>query len=465
MEKHTTFTSKEQFQQELLNIVDKSYEIYHKIDRALSEDLYPVDQGSYHFITKLLVPENRTERTFYSLLYRNIYQSETLSGDSAKVAYLFALEFIRELMKCQHELPENSTQLISQFESSWNKFKLLAEKHAQIATEADLEKIVYQTCDDPDLGCATWETIKLAGLEGKIFIENGKQPNYIVELKEGYSFDLNPFPFFVDKGAWDRRNVKVMIVDGLVEKVSEIDLILQKAFELKQPTVIIAHGFSEEVAATCKQNMDLGNLDVMPIRMHSDLNSINIISDIATVCGASPITHHMGNLISMTTWDSLAEVPRFRVSRTETTIENPDSRGAVAMQVQRLMSKRQDRGTIDDVKNLLDDRMRRLVSGAVLLHLPDIDTFKNDAYRVRIDLSLRKCKTILNYGFVDLQDIMADYIPDKNDVLDMAFYKTLIELQKTIQKIPTLSITAGTLIPGKTCLMLLSSAGHVEIIS
>lgn len=468
MEKHNTFTTKEKFQKELLDIIDSSTDTYSRIEKLMSTELYPVNKDSYHLITRLLKPQTRAEHTLFSLLYQNIYRSETMSGGSAKIAYLFALKFLRKLIQHRDELPSSEQKLSRLFEQAWEKFRASAQDKSIRATEEDLQKQIAIACDyDKDLSTSIWEAMKLAGLEGKIFVENGKQPNYIVELKEGYSFKLNPFKFMLQNRVWDRREVKILIVDGLVEKVSEIDQLLLKAMELKQPLVILAHGFSEEVAATCKTNNDKGNFDVMPIRMPHDLNSINIVNDISVVCNTSPITHLHGQLLSCVTWDDVPVISRIKVEETTTTIENPKSRPLVSNHIRYLVSKRQSRDTVEDIRNLLDERMRCLVSHSVVIHLPNVDSIKTDAYRVKIDIALRNCKTMLNYGSISLNEVVEDYQykREKGNLVEHCFYDTLRQVQDEINQVPTLSAVLGLLLAGKTCMMLIAASGYVEITS
>ena len=463
MEKHTTFTNKEVLRRQLLDIVTKSEETYRRIDKAFNESLYPIDHDSYHFIVRMLKPTNNAERALFSLLYRDIYQSETISGDSAKVAYTFALAFIKELLKNIDDLPTSEKEMKEQYMHAFNRLKTRIEECAVIATKESLRDAVDTFTDSSKLSCAIWEALNLSGLEGKILIENGKQDNFIVESKIGYSFELDPFKFMLPKiGSWDRTQVKVLIVDGLIEKVSEIDLLLHKAYELKQPFAIIAHGFSEEVVATCRKNNDHGNFDVMPIRMKRDIASINIVKDVATVCNTMPVTHLMGQLVSGMKWDDLPTVDRIIVTLPKVIIENEKSVAGVAAHVQDLLVKRQRDDLIEDVRNLLDQRLRCLVSSSVIIHLPDVDSMTNDSMRVQIDRTLRNCKTVLSYGTVSLHKVLDGYPHGKVSLMDSLIEKALRSAAVSMDQVPTLSAALGVLLVGKTSMMLVTSSGYVE---
>lgn len=475
MENHSTFTSKEAFQSELYDISEKTSFVYSKINKALNSELCPVNKDSYHFITDFVKPKSRIEHVLWSLLYRDIHQAEVISGNSAKFMFVFAMEFLKELIKSQDLLPTNEVELFKMFDESVSKLKEHLQKKTETPTQNHISDVISYICEgNRDLEVVIEKAIETAGLEGKIFIENStRQPNYTIEAKSGYSFNLNPFGFMFDSSAikrWDRKEVRVLIVDGLVEQVSELDQILTKANETKQPLAIIAHGFSEEVVATCKSNNDAGRFDVMPIRMIHDLSSINLIRDIGVTCGTTPVTHLLGQLLSTVKWEDLTTIDRMVVTPQNTTIEFAKSHLAVLEHTKDLMAKRCSGGVIEDIQNLLDDRLKSLVSHSVVITLPQMSTIQSDDTRVKIDLCLRNVKTILSYGTVNINKFVEDYhiegvIGNIENILLRSIKSTIqqFEVSNTTKVLPSLSVILGILLSGKTCLRLISSSGIVEL--
>lgn len=474
METYSTFTSKEDFQQNLLTTIETTGGTLAKIKKSLNQDLCLTNKDSYHFITQFIKPRNRVEHALFSLLYRDIYQSEVISGNSAKITLTFALKMLAEVIKCQELLPANDSEALKAYEDTVEHFKKHLESKAVVATKKSLEDIVFYLCDgDDDLAFVIVKTLEAAGIEGKIFVEDSKQPNYLVESRTGHSFKLSPFGFMMPNslGAsrWERTEVKILIVDGLIEKVSEFDQILNKAMETKQPLAIVAHGFSEEVVATIKANNDIGNFDIMPIRMHHDLSSINTIKDIGVVCNTTPVTHMLGNLLTFIKWEDLKTIDRIKVERATTTFEAKENRQGVAEHTKDLVAKRQSPDTIEDVRNLLDERLRSMASHSVILRLPNMSTLKSDSHRIKIDLCLRNCKTILGYGTVNLEDVVDTYVPRQDNHMDKVVLSSLQQVvsflnqQNSSVVLPTLSTLLGVTLAGKTCLKLVTASGFVEL--
>jgi hypothetical protein len=454
----TNFKDKKTFHKELLNSVNKLLENHEKIDIALTEKLYPIEKDNYQFIARLLKTDfkNRTEHMFMSLLFKDIYRTEILSAKAGQISFIFALHFIRNLLKSQINL-DNETELFKEWENVLNKFKTNIENISCIANEKDIYELIENICQDKTLTDVCWQALQSAGLEGKIFIENTKNECFIVESKDGYSFDLKPYNFFLTNNLWQSKECKALVVDGFVENISEMDQLLNSAHEHGQPLVIVAHGFSEEVVATLYTNFQRKTLNVIPLRVKTDVNNINVINDISVVCGMEPISSLKGQLLTFVKWEDLPVVNKISVTQNKT---NFDNSRAVSNQIIMLLEKRQDNHIIEDIQDLLDSRIKNLTANSVIINLPNMSTIKLDEHRVKLDNCLRQTKTILNYGLLPT-DKLNDLVEKTESNLEKVLYKSFSDVLVK-EKYPLLSVYLAAHITGKTLLMILSSAGRVE---
>lgn len=471
MENYTTFTNQEVFRKELLAAVNKLETTYNRVHTALTEDFAPVRKETYHFITQLLKPETSVERAFYMSLYDNIYKSETLSGDSAKFALGFSCAFLRNLLSNNDDAPRSEEELQKAFQGAWELVRDSIESCARVANESSLRRQIEASCgpDNYNLSTAIWAAVSLAGLDGKIVIETQRrgQKGFLVESKNGFGFRLNPFEWMLDKDTktWTRNSVKVFLVDGILEKVSELDHLFNMAYETKQSLMIVAHGFAEEVAATCKSNNDSGAFDVMLVRMHHDVNSINIISDIGVVCNSTPLTPHLGQIVTCAKWDELPVVDKVTVAPKTTTIVSEKNQPGLGIHIRNLVHKRQDVDMVEDLREIIDQRLRSLVSRTVTLYLPDVSPVMEDSYRVRADTALRNVKTVLNNGVVNPQDLLLVLEKQHSNDFESVVFKSMNQMLKgQTEELPALSLVLATLMAGKTCVALYSSAGMVQLI-
>lgn len=461
---HTSFREKSLFLAGVAQANSKMKELLGKIDTAMSEQGFPLRKDTYHFLTRVLKPQTRIERTLYMLLFQAAYQSEIMSSGSAYVAVRFANEFIEQLLKSPELLNQNEVELQASFERLLESYKDKVCVASETITEKTMQEEVAKTCDDPVLATAIWESLLVSGLEGKIHVEDGILGNYVVEQKSGYYFDaLKPFKFMLPKnGIWEASMAKVMLVDGILERVSELDKILNGAYDTKNPLLLIAHGFSEEIIATIKLNVDAGKFDIMPVRLTTELDSLNVVNDIACVCGTDVVSTLKGQMVCFTEFDTLATVEKVRLTMNELSVENAKTRGGVSQHLRMLLEKRAAQHSVEDLSDLVDQRIKSLISAAVTLKLPNMTASKRDSTKVKIDIALRNAKTLLNYGRVNLANIP---IGDEaaRGTIDRAFWKAFEEVRKEIKTSPTLSAYAGIHFVGKTILAMMTSNGLVEI--
>ncbi len=482
MTSKTNFKTREDFRSELSVVVDELWDDYADATTILTEDLVPIEGQGYHFVSQLLKPpyDSRTKHTLCSLLYRNVYRAEMLSEGAGEVAFISTLYLIKEYL--DKDLPlGNEAEVMKDLGVAVEKIRFLIQQISENVTEEHLKKSIDNICrGEPLLADACWEAIHLAGLEGRVFIENGKQDNFVVELKEGYTFGLKGYPFFLNKGKWEARQCKILVVDGFIESVSEIDQLLNEAFDKKQPMALISLGFSEEVISTLYTNFQKKALNVIPLRLMSDIDSLNVINDIGVVCGMDPISSLKGQMLTFVKYETLPVVHRLLVSDKDATIENFKTRQAVFGQIKGLLDKREENRLVEDIQNIIDARIRSLSPNAVLLRLPDMSSFKNDAYRIKLDVALRQCKTLLNYGIIrdhrlygslrqdEIQPRQADFCTIVSNEFEDNFFSCVEDITYSTKgpsysRMSTLCFYAGLMIGSQLAFMLLLANGTVQI--
>lgn len=455
----------EEVQKSLLLSINNLKENKNKIRTLLTEELTSIDSSTLHFIGKLLKHNSNFERAFYRLLGRSFIQAETHAGGTAILALSFIVDFLKTLLINFSDTSINVTALINEYEQLMENLKEDIKSSCVASSYQDIENLVFSICgNDNLLAKVILNTIALAGLEGKIYIENGKHFNYVIERKTGYNFKVKPFKFFLNNaGVWENQNVKVFLVDGVIEKVSEIDQLLIKALDTKQPAVFIARGFSEEVIATLKVNFDKKNMNVIPVRVESDLESINILNDIASVCGTDILSSLKGEMICFVKWEDLQTVQKVRCLSNLLTIEESKTRSKVSSQLTYLVNKRIDNQNIEDIVHLIDERIKSLTSESVIIRLPEMTEMENQAVRIKIDTCLRNVKSLLNNGTVSPKEIYEKFKKrNLNSFLAKAIENGLRGIKEmNLDKVSTLSFLLALELCGKQALMIFSSKGAI----
>ncbi len=485
MQTHTTFINKQETLNNIVSFLDNIQEKHNKFINSISyvydynlKELKLEETNTYHFYMDFLRDFRNTpfNNTLTKLLIGSIYNTEIVSGNSAEFVFSYFIELLKLRLIHRYDSTEDNS-----FEDLWmNKYKPIFEQSSNPITSKEqiydnLSKLFINstTKTNQDLIKAVYEAIVLAGLEGKIYIEPtyNKQSNYIVEMKNGYTFkSLEPFEFMLanKNKVWSKTQVKVLLVNGIIEEVAEIDHLLNKAYEYKQPLVMITLGYSEEVAATCKINNDNGSTDIQLLKIKSDALNINDINDVSVICGTTPVSALQGEIVSMIKWEDLPTIDRINISLKETNIENSKTQFAVISHIKNLLLKKQEtiRNTPelnDDLTMMYDMRMKALSSNAVYVYLPDTSSnVELNSLKITADILLRLTKTLLQFGLVDINKVIQALQEDK-DLYSRALVNTLTKIKKDKQWInyPLLSIALGFYTTTKNVDLIMNSSGFV----
>lgn len=464
----TTVITNETLNETILDICSKALEDYKKYEQLLSENLVPLSKESYHFFTNILHPNTREEKVIFNLLFSAIFRAEKMAGGSAFLTYLAALHLYKTFFFLKNDLPENSHEFRSEWEASLNKFKAFLEAENRPVLQQQLERFVMENFEDEALGTAVYQALKMAGLEGSIFVEDGKTNKFVVEARDGFRFPLKTYKFFLQNQTETKlRQTRVLIVDGILETVGEIDQLLLRSQQESTPLVIFAQGFSEEIIATLKHNIDLGRLRVFPVKIPTEIESLNLVNDIAYACNSNIVSALAGQKVSMTQWEDLKIIDSIILTERETSIINPTSMKAVAVRLKEMLEQRKN--AVPDVQEFIDKRIKAFSPSSVVIRLPMSNTMTNEKLRTEIDLQLRTIKSLRTWGVTDLSTALQNFKqanPHSN--MDRALQRLLMALEGYLgdraKEMPLLNVYLSLFFAGKQIVELFQSKTFVKLV-
>lgn len=410
---HNTFIEKNTTQKNLVSCLEKLENNLDKVTLAISnQNKTYLQKDSYQLIVKLLTPSNSWERMLYTELIQSCFQLELKCQNSS---ILFLKAFISHAY--QHIKNENVTHKEgvehNQREGALYLQRILRTCYP--ASSQQISNLIDDYTNDLCMSTAIKEAINLSGIEGNIVLEEHDQSNILVELQFGYNFKLFPFKGFIPQfGTWQRSNAKVILVDGMIEQVSEIDKILAKSLDTKVPLVFIAQGFSEEVIATLHSNNTRGSFDIMPIRLEQSLDALNMLNDIAVVSGCDIVSTLKGEMLTYVNYDILPIVEQMSLTDKVLTIHNSKTRNNVLAHLSYLNTRRKEQSENVEVSDLADLTTKRIQN--LLAHIVKINIPRSSANRFKgpVDNAIRACRAAYTYGFckpleIDLGGLARDW--------------------------------------------------------
>jgi len=299
------------------------------------------------------------------------------------------------------------------------------------ANMEDIQECVNSASKSQRISDMILEAVELAGLEGNILPAGSSNGKYSVELVSGYNFPVTTYPLFTDEenGRWGRGNVRVLVIDGVIERASEIHKILNEAHKNKSPHLLIARGYGEEVIATIAANK---SLDICPIRIPYEIESINHIADIAIVSGTDIISTMKGDMVSSLDYGSLKIVDKVICTQKNLNIINSKSSQGVANHISELYKKRENTH-VEEMSEFLNMRLKSLNSHTVHIRLGSKTEQEKLKELEAADFALRIVKGIIDKGTVTVKELGFNEKMPTTSVLSAVFHS--LSLAKSLASV------------------------------
>lgn len=340
---------------------------------------------------------DRCKNEIYSIFHDHIVKCETISPGSSKI-------FFDKLILKNDFFIEKKSRILKK-----EKLKTL---FATFATKEQINLIL--------------DALELAGLKGKVVLDttNFSFDNDVVELNSG-NFFPGLVPEFKIKST-KFLHVKVACIDGYIESVSEIHKMLEDCSHSKESLIIFLRGLSDDVKNTLKVNYDRGTLSVIPVIIPFDVDGINILNDIAIVCGTDVFSSLKGQLFSSIDISSLPRIDFINLTSYGSLIENTNTSTSVSRHISFLQKKIISSENETSIQTITK-RIQNLGMNRVLIKLSD--NHKKLKKTFMIDNCLRALKLSTSYG---ISEYCGKLYPSSSLTVGELYAKKFIEHTQNI---------------------------------
>ena len=267
--------------------------------------------------------------------------------------------------------------------------KRVSSKNARAVWRDTIQdNFTYETFDELSIA------VDRTGALGTIEVRSGRYSN--VEVYEGVSVAAKIAPAFQSRIAnfIHLDDCKIVIVDGAILDISELNKLLVYANESKTRLVIFASQFSDDILNTLIINWSTGRLKVVPMIFDNALNNINQPGDLATVTGSKLISKDCEYSLTLLEEEDLATIKSITANNTMEKCEIVlDSAGlSRTFSLRSEIQKKRDTEKIEDIKNIFSDRLARLTSRKTVITIKcDIEEYGIVKDRISDLFSFIKC--------------------------------------------------------------------------
>lgn len=385
-----------------------------------------------------VVHSSRQTRIIVDMLREAAINADLKSGAEPNTTMMLAIDMLR-YVSGKLQFGTSINEIISSMTELDVVERHLANMYKR-ASARDMSNVINSTNDVDEYGQMVEEALEIMGADGRIFFELGDMNRAQVELRTGHYFDTAcPMLAAVHTQEWRAHDVKVAVIDGMCESVAELDSLLSAAHETKQPLVIFARQFSDDVIHTISVNNRRKTLNVLPVVVPFDLDSANILKDIAVVTDSNLTSSLEGKLISTIDFSQLCTVDEIHTSMTGIVIDHK-LRDITNLDVHTKVLREQ-MTTNALVAPILAKRLRSLSARTVFIRVPRTKLRNASG----IDRSLRRVKaasagvlvkrtieqSIASITDLGLRSIMTKWTSSLQDVEPMQSIISAIHFVKT----------------------------------
>ena len=197
-----------------------------------------------------------------NLIVNSVVSSEFKQGGSGAICLITLIYLLNRYG--QDKISGSKTLNIEEINKEIEKISCLSKR----ASTEDVLNVIKTLNSDPTSYTVFEKSIKMAGGRGSIYVEKHASDVTKLTRRNGYEFPGNiPEVFLAASGARnsiDFLTPKICIIDGIIERVSEINGLIHSSYKQQTPLIIVARGFNGDVQNTLGVNFNSGNLSVVP---------------------------------------------------------------------------------------------------------------------------------------------------------------------------------------------------------
>lgn len=379
-------------------------------------------------------------RVLKPVLCDAIFKAENQSEGAGEICLNITLEKIQEGLR-QISLGEDIRDVESNIYHDLNRIFLQTQKFIKNPSKTEIESLLGEFITRESQLSILNMLLSCGISTSPVFVEKSNKRETVIDVQGGFIFNIGASPdFILGRAAWKRKNVSCLVIDGIIESIGEIHHLLERASEDKNPYILFVRGMSDEVSQTIKLNLSRSTIDVMPICVGFDENTLNILNDIAICTDSHLVSSYTGDLISKAAMGPFPMIQSVEVTENKLILITESDREKISSHLKYLNSKRDD-AHAPELRDLISNRIRCLTEGKIVLNVgTDLVREEPTVFEI-FDKCLRAMGSVMKEGIIEDNDL---------DIFKYIAYRRFI---------PSLSVYFG-LSFSKSCIHSILSMGH-----
>lgn len=282
----------------------------------------------------------------------------------------------------------------------------LTEISNKIDGNAEIEQVgTISANNDSEIGQLIAKAMEKVGSNGVITLEESKTAETTLDVVEGMQFDRGYLsPFFVtkpEKMEAEFESPNILLVDKKITNMKEMLPILEKAVATNKPLFIIAEDIEGEALTTLVVNKMRGALNVCAIKAPGfGERRKEMLSDIATVTGATVISEELGLSLESATVEHFGTASKVVTDRDNTTIvDGAGDKTEIQGRIKELKSRIEETSSDYD-KEQLQSRLAKVDGGVAVIAVGAPTEAEMKEKKDRVEDALNATRAAVEEGIV-----------------------------------------------------------------
>tara|TARA_Y100000593_G_scaffold63507_1_gene117372 strand:- start:1750 stop:3039 length:1290 start_codon:yes stop_codon:yes gene_type:complete len=323
------------------------------------------------------------------LLLDAAVRSEQISGGAGDICLKILPKIIDD--NCIFDSKVESAILDNSKRSNRKDFNKLVSKNSTCSDHKEIFSFLFENMN----------------INSPIFIEKSKLSKTRIMLETGFKFDISVDKKFLTKNTKRMSNVRCFVIDGFIESVSEIHYVLEEAAKTKENYVLFVRHMDKDVESTIEYNIKRGTINLVPVCVGFDENTLNILNDISICTNSDLVSSTKGDTISQSVKRDPSIVDSIDFTNSSVSIVNKNPSSMIKSHLSYLREKR-EKSTNTSVFNLIENRIKSLSSGKIVVSIGTDLVLKEPRTVEIFDKILREIRSLVRSGVIYLNCLDSD---------------------------------------------------------
>ena len=323
-----------------------SNEIKKNIDKLFTDFSVLEEDGE-----KLSLFRNTTLKT------KSITQAVVYSKHKKEIQLLKSL-ILNSSIKAERISPGSSDLCLSILSDVFNKNIVIDDdvintinKCALRPDQGYIKKYIKEYFDDKIVADIINDILDISDKNSKVIVGKRLQPNTIIHKSFNNIIPIKTNPAFL-KQKTKFKDANIVLIDGAVMEISEINSFMELAHKTKEPYVLFARTIGDDVLNTIHTNNLREAFTIIPIEVPMEEETLNMLKDISVITGATIASSDMGDVISSSLITCVQPGITIDINSTNTIISNSKNKKPTNILINSLTEKLKNPEINKDIINM-----------------------------------------------------------------------------------------------------------------